>query len=50
MILWNCIECDEINTYPQDTVCQTCGERENISYYGIVIFNAGFGKKEKRKS
>lgn len=26
MILWKCIECDEINTYPQDTVCQTCGE------------------------
>ena len=27
MILWKCYECDEINTYPQDTVCQTCGER-----------------------
>ncbi len=27
MILWKCIECDEINNYPEDTYCQTCGER-----------------------
>lgn len=27
MILWKCLECDELNFYPQDTVCQTCGER-----------------------
>lgn len=49
MIYWKCTECDEVNSYPEHKVCQTCGERidctqmEHIKFYQFYIDRANAG-------